>query len=398
MNKVLTVLKRDGLGGLLRKIFRRVRRYTFSRKRVLKKLLAGNYRKIIVFENGLGWERIMRQRPQQIALNFPEDVLFLYGSSYPEYDNAVFTRRLSSNAVLLDLNVYRKPLMELLAERDEKYLMIYSTDFTDEALLNRYIQSGFSVLYEFVDSIDPDLSSREHCALLQCCQDRVFALRDAYVVCTATRLLELARAANPNLRTALVTNGADYAHFHSAAPRTPVALLEQQKAAGRCIVGYYGALAKWFDYDLLRRLAENQHYAVVLLGVDYDGTFAGSGLAAPDNVFYLGPKRYDELLDYASYFDVCTIPFLINDITRSTSPVKLFEYMAMNKPIVTTALPECRKYRSVLTAETPEEFCEKIAQAEKLAQDKDYLALLDREARENSWQNKCEEILRLLDK
>lgn len=398
MKKLLAVLKRDGVNGLCKKLWRRLRKYTFSRRKVLRTILEGNYRKIIVFENGFGWDRIMRQRPQQIALNFPADVLFLYGSSYPEYDNAVFARRLAGNAVLLDLNVYRKPLMELLSEKNEKYLMIYSSDFTQEALLDVYLRSGFSILYEFVDSLDPDLSSKEHCSLLQRCQDRVFSLENTYVVCTATRLLELARASHPKLRARLVTNGADYAHFHFASSeRKRIDVLEEQKAAGRCIVGYYGALAKWMDYALLRELAADRHYAIVLIGVDFDGTIGASGITELENVLYLGPKGYDELLDFAAYFDICTIPFLINDITRSTSPVKLFEYMSMNKPIVSTALPECEKYRSVLIGHNHAEFCQKIHRAETLAGDADYLRLLDGEAQENSWANKCREIVSLLD-
>ncbi len=71
-------------------------------------------------------------------------------------------------------------------------------------------------------------------------------------------------------------------------------------------------------------------------------------------------KNYDELPNYLHDFDICTIPFVINEITLSTSPVKVFEYMAAKKPIVTTDLPECRKYKSILIGKDSEEFIKKI--------------------------------------
>ena len=95
---------------------------------------------------------------------------------------------------------------------------------------------------------------------------------------------------------------------------------------------------------------------------------------------------------YAAKADVLTIPFLINDITRSTSPVKIFEYMALHKPIVTTDMNECRKYESVLIGHNHEEFIALLDKAMTLREDQDYIALLDKEARENDWSMKARAI------
>ena len=100
---------------------------------------------------------------------------------------------------------------------------------------------------------------------------------------------------------------------------------------------------------------------------------------------------------YAQKCDVLTIPFLINDITRSTSPVKIFEYMAMHKPIVTTDMNECRKYDSVLIGKTHEEFIALLDGAIRLADNAEYIEKLDQDARANDWSMKAQAIIDVID-
>jgi GT2 family glycosyltransferase len=112
------------------------------------------------------------------------------------------------------------------------------------------------------------------------------------------------------------------------------------------IVGYFGAIADWFDVDLMTRLArERPHYQFVLLG----GVFGVDvrGLDALPNVSLLGQQPYADMPEYLHHFDVCLIPFRINPITQATDPVKLYEYLAAGKPVVSVALPElepCREH------------------------------------------------------
>ena len=71
--------------------------------------------------------------------------------------------------------------------------------------------------------------------------------------------------------------------------------------------------------------------------------------------------------------------------------------MALGKPIVTTAMPECKKYDSVLIAEnTPESFTMQIAKALALVKNKKYLEKLHKDAVANTWENKAKDILALV--
>ena len=108
--------------------------------------------------------------------------------------------------------------------------------------------------------------------------------------------------------------------------------------------------------------------------------------------------RDRELNQYSQYFTISTIPFLLNDITESTSPVKLFEYMAMGHPIVTTDMRECRKYKSVLIGKSHEDFIEKLDFALTLDKKDEYYNYLKEEALANTWREKAAILDRLIEK
>ena len=225
---------------------------------------------------------------------------------------------------------------------------------------------------------------------------------NVFVVVTADEIQKDVESKRGAEKLVFSCNGVDYQHFHDINNKIKldkqfVDIIEQNKP----IIGYYGALASWFDYELVKFLAKQRpNYNVVLLGIKYDDSFDKANLNQYANIYFLGPKNYDVLPNYASYFDICTIPFLINDITQATSPLKLFEYMALGKPIVTTAMNECKKYKSVMIANNKEEFIKKIDKALQIEGNncKEYFDVLKQEALENTWKSKAEKIIELLEK
>jgi glycosyltransferase involved in cell wall biosynthesis len=166
----------------------------------------------------------------------------------------------------------------------------------------------------------------------------------------------------------------------------------------RPVIGYYGALARWFDYDLVRQAAQkHSDWDFVLIGPNHDNTLIASNLLSMSNIHWLGAREYSDLPDYLRHFSVATIPFLINNITRATSPIKLFEYMAAGKPTVTTDMRECRKYPGVLVAHTKQEFIEHLERALPLTTNFAYLQQLNQTARENTWEARVEQIFHALE-
>lgn len=357
---------------------------------ILKNIYSHNFSKAIVFENNFGWSGIMMQRPQQVALHMRDDILFLYHSVNDTYENKNQINKIKDNLYLINMNYYRDIFIKKVKNH---YLMLYSTDLVSKTITEKYKKNGYKIIFEYVDEIDEKFSGKTYAEKLA--NNMQFVLESyPLIVATSNRLYDNIKAINENLSVKLITNGCDYEHFHIYNGILPddIKLLK----SGKPIVGYFGALASWFDYNLIKEISFTDKYQIVLIGVNYDNSLDKSGVLELENVHYLGKKDYEELPQYLHNFDVCIIPFIVNEITLSTSPVKLFEYMSGNKPIVTTKLPECLKYKSVFIGENAQDFINKLDDALKSAKDPEYISLLDKEARENSWEEKCKEYDRFL--
>jgi glycosyltransferase involved in cell wall biosynthesis len=192
-------------------------------------------------------------------------------------------------------------------------------------------------------------------------------------------------------------NGVDYNHFVNQGSGSAGSVPEDLKpilALNQPIIGYYGALARWFDYNLLKSIAAfRPNYSFVIIGPDYDGTLEPERLSDYDNIHWLGVKPYNDLPNYLHYFDVATIPFIVNEITHATSPLKLFEYMAGGKPVVITPMQESMGYPGVLVGENAEKFVEQLDRALELSTDSEYIESLKLIARKNTWDSRAKEII-----
>ena len=105
------------------------------------------------------------------------------------------------------------------------------------------------------------------------------------------------------------------------------------------IFGYFGVIDERIDYDLLAKLAGSfPNASVVMIGPL--AKVERRKLPSLENIHWLGQRVYDDLPAYLKAFDVCLMPFALNEATRYINPTKTLEYMAAGKPIVSTAVPD----------------------------------------------------------
>jgi UDP-galactopyranose mutase len=132
--------------------------------------------------------------------------------------------------------------------------------------------------------------------------------------------------------------GVDIEHF-GAARKDATVVPADIAALRKPVLGYFGVVDERIDYELLAMLADaNPEWSVVMIGptakVD-PNTFPQRR-----NLHWLGGRKYSELPAYVKAFDLCLMPFALNEATESINPTKALEYMASGRMIVSSAVPD----------------------------------------------------------
>jgi glycosyltransferase involved in cell wall biosynthesis len=156
-------------------------------------------------------------------------------------------------------------------------------------------------------------------------------LETADLVVTSSTLLHQ-NVASRARSSILIRNACEYDHFHAGASRGAA-------TNDILVIGYYGAIAEWFDGELVTALARlRPRWRFELIG----STLAGDVRALEEcpNIRFLGERPYADLPRLIKSWNVFVIPFKRIPLTEATNPVKVYEMLATGKPVVAVGLPE----------------------------------------------------------
>ncbi len=221
--------------------------------------------------------------------------------------------------------------------------------------------------------------------------DQQLTRRADQVFVASLPLLEAKRVLNPSAR--LSPHGVDVDLFARASdPATPV----PAETAGlrHPVIGFFGVVGAWVDLELLAFLgAARPQWTFLMVGrVAADV----SRLRSLGNFVFPGPQPYESLPGWARVFDVAIIPYLRTPQVMSANPLKLREYLATGKPIVSVSTPEVDRFAHLVQiAHSYEDFLAGIELA--LTQDSE----ADRLARQSSvagmsWEARVNEVLQIV--
>jgi len=161
------------------------------------------------------------------------------------------------------------------------------------------------------------------------------------VLCGGPALYQAKRCQHP--RVHCLPSAVDAAHFsplHLDAASKEAADTERLQAhIGRPRLGFFGVIDERMDLSLIDAVAQARpDWQVVMVGPVVK--ISSADLPRRPNLHWLGMQSYQALPYLLSSWDVCLMPFALNESTRFISPTKTLEYLAGEKPVVSTPVTD----------------------------------------------------------
>jgi hypothetical protein len=171
------------------------------------------------------------------------------------------------------------------------------------------------------------------------CTEDIIGKSD-YVIVTASSLYDKYKDMSLNIK--LIPNGYDPNIFLSKDMHVPTDIKEIKGP----VIGFIGTLFTFLDFKLIEYvIKQNPDKSFVFIGNCEKYVEAEwKGITNTyKNVYWLGRKNKEDIPSYVHRFDVCINPFKVDDVSRSVSPLKVFEYLAMRKPVVSVKMESLEK-------------------------------------------------------
>jgi glycosyltransferase involved in cell wall biosynthesis len=153
----------------------------------------------------------------------------------------------------------------------------------------------------------------------------------------------------PREKTMYLPHGVDVSLFSTPSPRA------HDLPSGQPVAGFYGSLSDWIDVDLLATVAQRlPEWRFVFIG---DVRTDVTALMRCANVQLLGARPHAELSRYSQHWSASMLPFRNCPQITACNPLKLREYLAAGRPLVSTSFPALGPYATLIhEANTPDTF------------------------------------------
>lgn len=294
---------------------------------------------VIIYPPTIDWG-FMKQRPQQLMEQFALHGYAVYYCNKTQSTTEHFTT-IQPNLFLIHDNAFLiNHIIPWLKGLGKKIL----------------VWASWAKLYPFLDAYQPDFVVYDYIDDFPDWRPYLtpMVMRADLVTTTSAILQAQIKAEFPDKPNHLIPNGCDLRHFE---PQSSVEKPHELANHHGPVITYSGAWAKWVDKELVCKIAARFPNALVaVIGVEFGATVDRN----IPNLRYFGYKSYGDLPRYLQSSTVCIIPFLIREITVATNPIKMYEYLASGKPVVSTDLPEARGVPGVRIGKTHDEFLEQI--------------------------------------
>lgn len=211
-------------------------------------------------------------------------------------------------------------------------------------LVIKWLSKKNKIIYDIVDNFSEMRGFLINPYLVEKLERKLLKNTD---ICVVTNKLLLNKFKPIAKNIFLIPNGVDFLHFNQS-HRDNIPEPDDLKFIPHPRIGFVGTIQYWLDYDLLRNIGKkNPHCFFVFMGpILYNREL--EKIQGLKNFFFLGKKDYKNLPSYLKYLDVLILPFKQSGIAKSASPLKLYEYLATGKPIVSTHIIEVENLKDIV--------------------------------------------------
>ena len=316
----------------------------------------------------------------------------------PDYPNITVTRPLKflPNSLTIGRRIndrmFRAHVRKVAARLGMKQPVLWLNPHSAVHMAGRMGERA--VIYDITDDWI-SLTQSEALTRLTTQQDALLCKQaDAVIVCSQ-KLFDLKKDLARNLH--LIPNGVDAEHYSCVVDGTGP-LPKETQAWTKPVLGYTGTIhPDRVDLPLIEEIAKKlTSGSIALIGPSHVSEEWRERLAKLGNVYFTGPVPYARLPQMMRAFDICITPHRVTPFTESLNPIKLWEYLAAGKPILSTDVAGFRDYpQFVRIVSNAEEFVTAIHDALHEAPDKQ--AERRRESLRHSWEARLDAIMEVIE-
>ena len=248
-------------------------------------------------------------------------------------------------------------LLRLQLGKISKYDCIWITNISIYHYISPFIHDRQIVIYDCMDDEleFPAVKSNNVLSNKIAKAEKLLLHRANIVFCSAHYLIKKVsqRTGVDTKKFTLLNNGIQLPQKADVSfPCEICSKLDLLKSLSNTFV-YIGTIAAWFDFDLLlSMLAKNPDANVVLIGPNE------VRIPSHNRIHYLGTVNRQYIFSFLDAAKCLIMPFVVNELIRSVNPVKLYEYIFANKPVLAPTYEETFQFEPyVYLYSTNDEFC-----------------------------------------
>ena len=282
--------------------------------------------------------QIERRKSATTAQPFPfyKNITYIYAPFIPPFNFLSDGTIYSASRRFANKRVWKR-VKNILREHDIDHF-IYINSFDPVYNLTKYFCDPKLSIYICYDWMYSDPYIARHGVR----EERKIMKQSDLVVCTSKPLKEYALKINAN--SYFIGNAVNVNHFLESDDDMP----EDYKPIKKPIILFLGNIDNRLDYQLILRTAKaNPSLAFVFVG-PVQKTAAKLKASSQKNIHLLGPVSYNDVPRYIKNADICWIPFRKSPQTKHIYPLKLHEYLACGKPVITTDFTNLVEFTDVV--------------------------------------------------